>query len=346
METIRRVLITGITGSGGSYLADYLVEQQPDVEVHGLARWHSTSSPRNLDGCLDRVVVHECDLLDFSAVLAVLTRTEPEAIVHLAAHANVRASFVNPLAVTHNNVMGTANLLEAVRAARLDPLILLCSTSEVYGQVSAAELPIRETQAPRPANIYAASKLAQDALGHAYFQSYGLRVIRTRMFTYLNPRRDDLFATSFARQVARIEAGLQTELLHGNLESIRTILDVRDAVAAYWLALGCTPGEVYNIGGTATLSVGDFLEKLRARARCPIPTRLDQRLLRPTDVTLQVPCVDKFKHETGWQPAIALEDSIDELLAHARREVARETLPDTLGHGGLALANVARDLSR
>src|SRR6185436_3623523 len=134
-----------------------------------------------------------------------------------------------------------------------------------------------------------------------YFVSYGMRIVRTRMFAYLNPRRSDLFATSFARQVARIELGLQAELTHGNLDSVRTIIDVRDAMRAYWDALvHCTPGEAYNIGGTTTMVVGEFLNRLIAMAKVAIPTRVDPALLRPADVTLQVPSVEKFIRATGW----------------------------------------------
>src|ERR1700685_1993998 len=102
--TIKRALITGITGSGGSYLAEYIVQNHPDVEVHGIGRWHSTSSADNLSEIRSRITVHECDLMDFASVLATLEKARPDAIFHLAAHANVRASFQTPLAVMNNNI--------------------------------------------------------------------------------------------------------------------------------------------------------------------------------------------------------------------------------------------------
>ncbi len=322
---IKRALITGMTGSGGSYLAEYIVQNHPDVEVHGLGRWHSTSTADNLSEIRPRVTVHECDLMDFSSVLAALEKARPDAIFHLAAHANVRASFQTPLAVMNNNIMGTANLFEAVRSARLNPIFQLCSTSEVYGQVDPKDVPIREETPMRPSSPYAVSKVTQDLLGYAYFVAYKMPVIRTRMFAYLNPRRGDLFATSFARQVARIERGLQKELVHGNLESVRTIIDVRDAMRAYWdAALYCTPGEAYNIGGRTTMTVGQFLEMLKSLAKTPIPSRVDPALLRPADVTLQIPATEKFEKATGWKPRYSFEESVGFLLDHCRREVARE----------------------
>ena len=320
---IRRVLITGVAGSGGSYLAEYILGHERNVEVHGLSRWRSTS--QNLNRVSDRVVVHECDLLDFGSVFASLKEARPDAIFHLAAHANVRTSFRTPDAVLSSNILGTSHLLEAVRQLKMDPLIQICSTSEVYGQVDPRDVPIMESAPLLPVSPYAVSKTAQDLLGWSYFRSYGMRVIRTRMFTYLNPRRTDLFATSFARQISRIELGLQKVLLHGNLDSVRTFIDVRDAVRAYWDAIRyCEPGEAYNIGGTTTMTVGECLKRLQALSRCRIPTRADPKLLRPVDVTLQIPSVAKFAAATNWKPRYSFDDSLSALLEHWRRETRKE----------------------
>lgn len=319
-----RVLITGIAGSGGSYLAEYIAAHHPGVEIHGFARWHSTTRD-NLRALAGRVTVHEVDLMDMVSLLPAIQRVRPAAIFHLAAHANVRASFDTPGAVLANNILGTSNLFEAVRLAGLDPLIQLCSTSEVYGQVRPEEVPIREDAPLRPASPYAVSKVAQDLLGYTYFAAYRMRIIRTRMFAYLNPRRADLFATSFARQVARIELGLQDRLVHGNLDSVRTLIDVRDAMGAYWQALcHCTPGEAYNIGGTTTMKVGEFLERLTAMARVPIPTSVDPALLRPADVTLQIPNIEKFSAATGWRPRYSFDESMEHLLQYWREQARNE----------------------
>ncbi|HOW28924.1 MAG TPA: GDP-mannose 4,6-dehydratase [Elusimicrobiota bacterium] len=324
-RVFKKVLITGMGGSGGSYLADFIVENHPQVEVHGLVRWHSTTANHNLEKVAGRVRTHECDMTDFSSLWGVLQDVRPDAIFHLASYSNVRTSFQTPLSVVQNNVMITANLLEAVRAAGIDPVIQLCSTSEVYGQVRPEEVPIREDNPFRPSSPYAASKAAQDLLGFSYFRSYQMKIIRTRMFTYINPRRRDIFATIFAYQVARIEAGLQDVLLHGNLDSVRTIIDVRDAMNSYWMALErCSYGEAYNIGGTTTMTVGEFLQLLIKQSRVPIRTKVDPSLLRPADVTLQIPCVDKFRQATGWEPRHSFEDSFRYLLECARREVEKE----------------------
>lgn len=304
-----------------------MVEHHPNVEVHGASRWHSTTAAsNNLRLAGNRVHRHECDLQDLGSVIAVLKETQPDVIFHLASHANVRASFTTPLSVLQNNIMGTANLFEALRIMELGPVVQLCSTSEVYGQVDPTDVPIKETCPLRPASPYAVSKVTQDLLGEVYFKAYNLKIIRTRMFAYLNPRRSDLFATSFAMQIARIEAGLQKELLHGNLDSTRTMIDVRDAMESYWVAAQkCEPGEAYNIGGVTIVTVGELLELLKSHATCEIRSQMDQRLLRPTDVTLQIPDTSKFIAATGWIPKYSFDDSIKHLLKHCREAVKMET---------------------
>lgn len=318
----RYSLITGITGSGGSYLAEHIVKYHPKVQVHGIARWHSTTAHQNLSAIQDSIRVHECDLLDCSSILSVLQEVQPDVIFHLASYANVSASFTTPLSVLNNNIMGTANLFEAVRSAKIDPMIQLCSTSEVYGQVDPKNVPINEDCPMLPSSPYAVSKTTQDHLGFTYWRCYKLKIIRTRMFAYFNPRRTDLFATSFARQVALIEAGKQEELLHGNLDSVRTMIDVRDAMRSYWdAAVHCEPGEAYNIGGPKSIKVGELLEVLKQLALCEIPSRVNPKLLRPADVTLQIPDISKFVQVTGWQAKYSFEESVEHLLNFWRNKV-------------------------
>lgn len=321
----KKVIITGIAGSGGSYLAEYIVNNHPGVEVHGISRWHSTSTSQNLENVINKVHVHECDLTDLSSVVRTLKEVKPDAIFHLASYANVRASFITPLSVLNNNIMGTVNLFEAIRVLENDPIVQLCSTSEVYGQVDPKNVPIKEDCPLNPSSPYAVSKVTQDLLGYTYFRNYNMKIIRTRMFAYLNPRRADLFATAFSMQVARIEAGLQRELLHGNLDSIRTIIDVRDAMESYWVATTkCEFGEVYNIGGTTVIKVGEFLDMLKKLAKCEIPSRPEPKLFRPSDVTLQIPDVSKFTNQTGWKPKYSFEDSVQHLLDYCRNEVEKK----------------------
>jgi len=315
---MKRALITGIAGSGGSHLAEYLVDNE-DIEVHGVSRWHSTTSNANLKRIKDDIILHECDLNDLSATIRAIEAAKPDYIFHLAAHANVHVCFSNPIAVLQNNINNTINLFEAIRIVGLDPIIQFCGTSEVYGQVDKENTPITEQHPLQPVNIYAVSKLTQEKIASSYYHSYGMKTILTRMFAYINPRRGDIFSSAFARKIVEIERGERDVLTHGNLESVRTLIDVRDAMETYWIACQkCEYGVPYNIGGESIISVGDFLEQLKKQANVPIRPMVDKKLLRPVDVTLQVPDVSRFIKATGWKPRYSLEDSVDFLLNHYR----------------------------
>ena len=318
----KKALITGITGSGGSYLAEHIIKNFPNVEVFGCSRWHSTSKPTNIIGIAKKITLLECDLNDLSSVIRTLNKCKPDVIFHLASHANVKIGFDLPIAVLNNNINGTVNLLEGIKICDIDPVVQICSTSEVYGKVSKENVPIKESCTINPASPYAVSKVTQDLLSDVYNKSFNIKCIRTRMFSYLNPRREDLFATAFAKQIVMIENGLTDTLYHGNLDSIRTIIDHRDAMRAYWVTVeSCQIGEVYNIGGDKVIAVGEFLELLIKKSKCKIKTKVDPNLLRPNDVTLQIPDCSKFKNQTNWKPHYNFEDSVDFLLNFWRKNI-------------------------
>lgn len=319
-----QILITGITGMVGSHLAEYVLANHPDVAVHGLLRWRS---PRdNIQGILPRITLHQGDLRDLNSLVELMRKVQPARIYHLAAQSYVDQSFVAPADTLHSNVIGTVNLMDAVRITGLDPMIHICSSSEVYGQVTADEVPIRETNPFRPASPYAVSKVGEDMIALQYYLSYKLKLVRTRMFTHTGPRRGDVFAeSSFAKQIAEIEAGVTSGPVRvGNLDSVRTIADVRDTVRAYWLLLEkCPPGEVYNIGGTTTLTVGQILDILKSMAAVPIVHEIDPARLRPSDVTLQIPDIARFQAATGWTPVIPVEQTLRDLLDYHRARIRR-----------------------
>jgi len=201
-----RILITGITGFVGSHLAEHIIEKNEQCEIFGLCRWRS---PReNLADIYKKISMVEADLCDLSALIRHLETIQPDIIFHLAAQSYVLTSFNSPIQTLWSNVIGTANLLEAIRITKIDPVIHICSSSEVYGQVSEADIPIKETCPLRPVSPYGVSKVGEDMLGFQYWVSHGIRTIRTRMFTHTGPRRGDVFAMSFfAKQIAAAEIG-------------------------------------------------------------------------------------------------------------------------------------------
>ena len=320
-----KVLITGITGMVGSHLADYILNNHPDAEVSGVVRWRSPLD--NIRQRLDDITLIQGELRDLSSMIQVINQVQPDRIFHLAAQSFVPISYESPADTFTVNVIGSINLLDAVRNVGIDPMIHMCSSAEVYGNVDESMVPITENTPFNPASPYAVSKVGQDMLGNQYHISYGMKIIRTRMFTHSGPRRGNFFAESaFAKQIAEIELGvIPGPVMVGNLESIRTYADVRDAVRAYWALLDfCSVGEVYNIGGNRTLTIGEMLEILKSFASVPIEHEVDPSLLRPSDVTLQIPENSKFREKTGWEPEYSMEQTMEDLLNfHRERTKAK-----------------------
>lgn len=327
-----RILITGISGFVGSHLADYILDNFPNVQIFGLVRWRSPSD--NIRHILEKITISFGDLLDLPSLRNLLSKHKPDIIFHLAAQSYVDFSFIAPLSTLETNIIGTCNLLETVKALKeetdYDPVIHICSSSEVYGQVKENEVPIKEDNPFRPASPYAVSKVCEDMLAFQYWLSWKIKTIRTRMFSHTGPRRGDVFALSnFAKQVAAIEAGLVAPIVKvGNLESIRTFTDVRDAVKAYWLLVTkCPPGEVYNIGGVETMSIKEMLNRLlKLSTRKDITIKVDPSRLRPSDVTLQIPSTEKFHKATGWKPEIKFEKTMRDTLDYWRKFYNKEKM--------------------
>jgi len=324
MQKINKILITGITGFVGSHLADYILENFPNIRLLGLARWWEPKE--NINHILDKINLSYGDLVDICSLETILKEHRPEVIFHLAAQSYVDFSFLAPITTLDTNVIGTANLLESIKKLKIDsdydPIIQIASSSECYGQVKENEVPIKEDNPFRPASPYAVSKVAEDMLAFQYWLSWEIKTIRTRMFTHTGPRRGEVFVESnFAKQIAAIEAGLQEKVVRvGNLDSIRTFLDIKDAIKAYWLLVDkCSPGEVYNVGGVETMTVGEMLDKLLKLSTVKnIEIKADPARLRPSDVTLQIPSIDKFTKATGWKPEIKFDQTLQDILNYWR----------------------------
>ena len=310
-----RALITGITGFAGSHLAEYLLAEHPEVEVFGTYRWRSRmDNISHIDG---RVRLVECELRDASSVDRMIGETRPDLVFHLAAQSFVPSSWSAPSDTLLSNVAGQTNLFESIRRFELDPVVQIACSSEEYGLVHPEETPIKETNPLRPLSPYAVSKVGQDYLGYQYFQSYGLKVIRTRGFNHTGPRRGDVFVTSnFARQVARIEAGKSEPVIRvGNLDAVRDFTDVRDMVRAYWLAVTkAKPGEVYNIATGDGITIQELLDRLVAMAQIEVRVETDPERLRPSDVEILIGDSSKFRADTGWEPQVPFEQTLRDTL--------------------------------
>jgi GDPmannose 4,6-dehydratase len=325
----KRALITGITGMVGSHLADFLIEHTT-WEIYGLCRWRSPLE--NISHLLprinanDRVHLVYGDLRDYVSIHEGVRKARPDYVFHLAAQSYPKTSFDSPLDTLETNIQGTANVLEALRKNDIQAITHVCASSEVFGRVPKEKLPIDEECTFHPASPYAISKVGTDLLGRYYAEAYNMTVMTTRMFTHTGPRRGDVFVEStFAKQIAMIEAGLIPSVVKtGNLESLRTFADVRDAVRAYYMLVTVNPipGAYYNIGGTFTCTVADMLKTLLSMATVKdIRIEEDPERLRPIDADLQVPNTAKFKAVTGWQPEIPFEQTMKDLLQFWRDRV-------------------------
>jgi GDP-4-dehydro-6-deoxy-D-mannose reductase len=319
-----RALITGITGFAGSHLAEHLLAEHPDVKVYGTFRWRSRMD--NVEHFDRKIELLETDLRDYSSMQRALAISRPDYIFHLAAQSYVPASWTAPTETLVTNVTGQTNLFEAIRSLQLDPVVQIACSSEQYGLVLPDEVPIKETNPLRPLSPYAVSKVAQDYLGYQYFQSYGLKVVRTRGFNHTGPRRGQVFVTSnFCSQVAAIELGLQEPVIRvGNVEAIRDFTDVRDMVRAYWLAVTkARPGEVYNIATGQGIRIREILDRVIALSRVEVKVEVDPARLRPSDVEILVGDSSKFRADTGWEPRIPFEQTLHDLLGYWRTRMSR-----------------------
>ena len=327
---MKRAFITGITGMVGSHLLDYLLENT-DWEIYGLVRWRSQLDNINhhLDRVnrADRVFLLYGDLRDSMSLDVAIKNVSPDYVFHLAAQSYPKTSFDSPLETYDTNVQGTERLLGALRKYSPNAIVHICSSSEVFGRVPAEKLPIDEECTFHPASPYAISKVGTDLIGRYYAEAYGMCVMTTRMFTHTGPRRGDVFAeSSFAKQIALIEAGKIDSVVNvGNLDSLRTWADVRDAVAAYYQLVTINPiaGEYFNIGGTFTCSVREMLDKLISLSTVKsISVVIDPDRLRPIDADLQVPNTKKFCDHTGWKPRYSFDETMQDLLNYWRERVS------------------------
>jgi GDP-4-dehydro-6-deoxy-D-mannose reductase len=315
MRKFRKCFITGVTGSGGSFLAEHILKKK--IKVYGTYRSFGYFNILKKNKFIN---LKKIDLNNYHLLKKYLLKIKPDVIFHFASNADVRKSFDYPKKIIENNNAITLNLLESIRVAKLKPIIIICSTSEVYGSVHKNELPISEKNKIAPINPYAASKTFQDLIAQVYFKCYSLKIIITRMFTYNNPRRKNLFQTAFAKQIIEIERGKKSILEHGNLNSLRTSLDIQDAMEAYWLAATKGKvGEIYNISGKTIISVKRYLEKLISLSNCSIKTKLNKKLLRKTDINFQISSCSKFKRQTGWKEKVEFNLSVRNLLEYVRK---------------------------
>lgn len=308
-----RALVTGGNGFVGRYLG--LELRSRGIEV--------TSAGQTLHG---GDVDLAFDLSDAASIATMLERARPTVVFHLAAQAFVPQATSDPLGTYDINIMGTARVIDAVRAVATSnrPRFVFVSSGEVYGSQAAANLPLCESMPTAPATPYAASKVAGEAIVLASARTYGFEAIVTRAFNHIGPGQSDRFVVaSFAKRLAEIAEGANALFPVGNLTPLRDFLDVRDVVRAYAdIATAGTPGEIYNVCSGVPTKIQDVLRQLVMAARVGVEIREDPALVRAVDVPLFYGDNAKLRAATGWEPKIALAASLRDVYASARETLA------------------------
>jgi len=316
---MKKVLITGITGFAGSYLAEYLLLTKK-YDISGTYLFEKSLD--NIENSKDKLNLIKADLSEEKSVFKIIKDVSPSIIFHLAALTSPADSFNNPIQTLTNNISLQVNLLEAIRKYNLlNTKILITSSADIYGLVKKENLPIDEQTPLIPTSPYSVSKIAQDFLGLTYFLSYNLKIVRVRPFNHIGPRQSPNFViSSFAKQIAEIEKGKRDPILHvGNLEAKRDFTNVKDMVRAYDLAIEKGKyGEVYNIGSGISYRISDILNKLVSMSSAKIKIERDEALLRPSDNPDLVCNADKFMKLTGWKPLFSIEATLKDTLDYWR----------------------------
>ena len=312
---MKKVVIIGAAGFVGHYLIDHLYEK------YG---WTIVATKMKAEKLEKKgIKVRNLDILEMDELVELLQEEKPDYIFHLAAQSSVALSWKNPQLTVDINMKGTCNVLEAVRTLDYKPRILLIGSGEEYGYILPEESPVAETGTVRPGNIYAATKAGQNMIGTIYAKAYGMDVMMVRAFNHIGPNQLPIFVVAdFCSQVAAIEKGEKEPVICvGNLAAKRDFTDVRDVVKAYeMIMLHGKRGVTYNVGRGTSIAISDILEKILAMSNTSIVVKTDEKKFRPVDIPDIAADISLVKRDTGWQPEISLEQTLEETLDYWRQK--------------------------
>nr|WP_300182954.1 GDP-mannose 4,6-dehydratase [uncultured Agathobaculum sp.] len=304
---MKKALITGSLGFVGGYLRAEL--EASGYEVVGL-------DVREAEKTM------QADLLDGEQIRQMIAQVKPDAVFHLAGQANVAQSWKIPQKTVEINVVGTINLVEAVRAFQAKTRIVLVGSSDQYGVLGEAGRLVKESTPTKPQTPYAVSKQAQEEMARVYARAYGMNICMTRSFNHGGVgQKEGFMIPDFAAGIVRVEKGLADCLRVGNLTARRDFTHVKDVVRAYRLiAEKGHAGEVYNVGSGVTYSAQEILDRLCAMANCSIRVEQDPAKMRPSDTP--VICCDhsKLTEHTGWEPQIVIGEMLADVMQEWRQK--------------------------
>ncbi len=316
MLTPSRVLITGVSGFVGKYLAEKCRSCYPNAKLYGIYRSLETASAK-ADGIHPLIA----DVISAQSMYEAIAQSRPDLIFHLAAQSSVAQSWKNPVETLQINAEGLLHLLEAVRQEELKPRVVVIGSSEQYGRVPGNENPIKEECSFKPGNPYGISKVTQDFYAFQYFVAYNLPIMRVRAFNHFGPCQAPMFVVaSIARQIAMIEAGKKEAILNiGNLRARRDFLPVEDVVNAYIaVAERGHAGEAYNVGSGKSYTIGEIVEMFLRHTSFPIAVQEDITYMREADHLLMLADITRVRAHTGWEPALNMECALERTLDYWR----------------------------
>mgnify|MGYP003297013370 CR=1 FL=1 len=294
------------------------------IEVSNLTKEEINNIVNEKIKAIENVEIYDLDILEKNAIEQLLEQVAPDYIFHLAAQSSVAVSWKRPDLTIDVNIKGCVNVLEAIRNMEKKPRILLIGSGEEYGPVKQTENPVTETQMLHPGNIYAATKVCQNMIGKIYADAYQMDVMMVRAFNHIGPKQAPLFVVSdFCKQVAEIEKGIKEPVMYvGNLSAMRDFTDVRDIVRAYAMLIqNGTAGETYNVGSGNAVLIEDILKLIISKSKAEISVVVDKARLRPADIPVIEADISLIKADTGWEPSIPLEKTIEDTLDYWRNEI-------------------------
>lgn len=313
-----KILITGCAGFIGSHLADFLVSL-PEKEVYG-TYWREDKFD-NVKHLKNKINLINCDIRNQKRVLSMMNKIRPDIIFHLAAQSFVTRSFREPKLTLETNVIGTFNLLEAIRKVKMDAKTLIACSSAEYGLTYENEIPIKEDKELRPTSPYAVSKVSADMLGYQYHKTYGMKIIRARFFNIIGPRKIFDACSDFSKGIVEIEKGKKKILNVGNLSTVRDFTDVRDCVDAMWLLMNKGKYDVYNICSGKAYKIKDILDILISLSKKQYKKKIkivqSPSKKRIFDDPIFVGDNSKIKR-LGWKLKVPIEKSLEDMLNYWR----------------------------
>ena len=302
----KKIMVTGGSGFVGGFIQQAL------------------SSENNVYG-FEFIQSQVTELRDAPGVARICAECAPDLVIHLAAQSYVPESFNNPRETYEINFLGTLNLLQSLKLSGFKGHLLFVGSGDMYGLVAPEALPLTENSPLKPRNPYAVSKVAAEALCYQWSQTEGMNIVMARPFNHIGPGQSERFVVSdFARQVMEIKLGRRPpEISVGDIDVTRDFTDVRDVVRAYLMLLlsDRENGEVYNVCSGKERSVREILQRLLALAKVTANISQDSARLRPAEQRRVYGSYDKLHRATGWQPEIALEQSLTDNLTYWERKL-------------------------